>query len=424
MPVPEKFLNADELTNVEALASLNGKTLLPRYHYLDVLAREHAVAFSVAKMMDEDMLAETQSAIKDALANSTDFDVFKKRMEPYLMAKGWWGQELQVDPLTGDAKKVQLGSTRRLRTIYHTNLHASYAAGQWERIQKTKRGLPYLQYMPSVAGKKREKHKQYYNIVRPVDDPIWQMIMPPNGYGCLCWVKQLTRSQARRAGISDEIELDMVEVENPRTGDTMRIPAGLDPSFAHNHDRLTAARLMQAEKIEANKAIPAKDKAKAKVAADQQLDDYMSKLIFNPIIARQAPNVSTPSFDARIAALAKASDNRAAEMIGIARDADSHQWAVATLSASLQDKLDVDKYIAWMGEDTLLSLTRAAKNSAEEVTELLRTTRDMLSNADELTKLDGGGYEALFISKGKSYKATLVVDQVTDTLNITDLVRL
>lgn len=424
MPVPEKFLNADELTNVEALASLNGKTLLPRYHYLDVLAREHAVAFSVAKMMDEDMLAETQSAIKDALANSTDFDVFKKRMEPYLMAKGWWGQELQVDPLTGDAKKVQLGSTRRLRTIYHTNLHASYAAGQWERIQKTKRGLPYLQYMPSVAGKKREKHKQYYNIVRPVDDPIWQMIMPPNGYGCLCWVKQLTRSQARRAGISDEIELDMVEVENPRTGDTMRIPAGLDPSFAHNHDRLTAARLMQAEKIEANKAIPAKDKAKAKVAADQQLDDYMSKLIFNPIIARQAPNVSTPSFDARIAALAKASDNRAAEMIGIARDADSHQWAVATLSASLQDKLDVDKYIAWMGEDTLLSLTRAAKNSAEEVTELLRTTRDMLSNADELIKLDGGGYEALFISKGKSYKATLAVDQVTDTLNITDLVRL
>lgn len=108
MPVAEKFLNPDELTNVQALASFDGKTLMPRYHYMDVLAREHAVAFSVAKMMDEDMLADVQSALTDALSNSTDFDVFKKRMEPYLMAKGWWGKELVVDPLTGDAKKYSL----------------------------------------------------------------------------------------------------------------------------------------------------------------------------------------------------------------------------------------------------------------------------------------------------------------------------
>lgn len=77
MPVAEKFLNPDELTNVQALASFDGKTLMPRYHYMDVLAREHAVAFSVAKMMDEDMLADVQSALTDALSNSTDFDVFK-----------------------------------------------------------------------------------------------------------------------------------------------------------------------------------------------------------------------------------------------------------------------------------------------------------------------------------------------------------
>lgn len=425
MPVAEKFLNPDELTNVQALASFDGKTLMPRYHYMDVLAREHAVAFSVAKMMDEDMLADVQSALTDALANSTDFDVFKKRMEPYLMAKGWWGKELVVDPLTGDAKKVQLGSTRRLRTIYHTNLHASYAAGQWQRIQETKRGLPYLQYMPSVAGKQRDKHKQYYGIVRPVDDPIWQMIMPPNGYGCLCWVKQLTRSQARRAGISDEVELEMVDVENPRTGETMRVPAGLDPSFAHNHDRLTAARQMQAEKIQGSKFVPSDDKAKAQAAATTQLNNYMSQLIFNPVVKKFAPNVSTASFDARINAFARASDSRAAEMIGIARNTtESHQWAVATLSSTLQETMDIKKYVAWMGEDTLLALTRAAKNSAEDVIELLHTTRDMLNNADELITLDDGGYKALFISKGKRYQATLAVDKVTDTLNIIDLAQI
>lgn len=418
--MPDIF-NPDELTNLQALASFDGKTLLPRYHYLDVIAREHAVAFSVAKMMDEDMLAEVQSAMTDALANSTDFDVFKKRMEPYLMAKGWWGKELQVDPVTGDARKVQLGSTRRLRTIYHTNLHASYAAGQWQRIQETKRGLPFLQYMPSVSGKPRDKHKQYYGIVRPVDDAIWQLIMPPNGYGCLCWVKQLTRSQARRVGVSDEIELEMVDFENPRTGEVTKIPAGLDPSFAHNHDRLTAVRIAQSEKIKADKAMSAADKAKTQAATTAQLDNYMSKLIFNPIIKKFAPNVSTPSFDARVAAFARASDNRAAEMIGIARSTtESHQWAVATLSASIQDKLDIDKYIAWMGEDTLLKMVRAAKNNAEEVIDLLHTTRDLLTEASELNKI-GDKYEALFISGGKTYKAIMAVDVTTDTLNIIEL---
>lgn len=421
MPVDPKYLNIDELTNVEGLASFNGKTLLPRYHYLDVLAREHAVAFSVAKMMDEDILAETQAALSDALANSTDFDVFKKRMEPYLMSKGWWGTKLEVDPVTGDARKVQLGSTRRLRTIYHTNLHASYAAGQWQRIQETKRGLPYLQYMPSVAGKPRNKHKMYYNIVRPVDDPIWHLIMPPNGYGCLCWVKQLTRSQARRAGISDEVELDMVEVENPRTGKKERIPAGLDPSFAHNHDRLTAVRKMQAEKIQGNKSLSAKEKEDALAKNSAQLDDYMSRLLFNPAIARVTPNVSSASFEARVTALSKASPKRAAEMIAIARGTqESHQYAVATLSASIQDKLDVDKYIAWMGEDTLLTLIRAAKNNAEEVVDLLHTTRDLLTKAHTLDKI-GDKYEAQFVSGDLTYKATLAVDETTDTLNIINL---
>lgn len=421
MAKPKDIFSPDELTNIEGLASFEGKTLLPRYHYLDVIAREHAVSFTVAKMLDEDMLSEVQAALTDALANSTDFDVFKKRMEPYLVAKGWWGKQLVVDPLTGDARKVQLGSMQRLRTIYHTNLHASYAAGQWQRIQETKRGLPFLQYMPSVSGRPRENHKMYYGIVRPVDDAIWQLIMPPNGYGCLCWVKQLTRSQARKVGISDEVELEMVDVKNPRTGETMRIPAGLDPSFAHNHDRLTAVRIAQAEKIKADKAMTSSDKAKAEAQATAQLDNYMSKLIFNPIIKKLAPNVSTASFDARVTAFARSSDRRAAEMIGIARGtAESHQWAVATLSASIQDKLDVDKYIAWMGEDTLLKMIRASKNNIEEVVGLLHTTRDLLTEAHELNKI-GDKYEALFISNGKTYRAVMAVDATTDTLNIIEL---
>ena len=104
-----------------------------------------------------------------------------------------------------------------------------------------------------------------------------------------------------------------------------------------------------------SKFVPADDKAKAQAAATTQLNNYMSQLIFNPVIKKFAPNVSTASFDARINAFARASDSRAAEMIGIARNTtESHQWAVATLSSTLQETMDIKKYVAWMGEDTLL----------------------------------------------------------------------
>lgn len=262
--------NFQILPNLEAIAHFDKKMLGTSYSYLDVLAHEHAVAFTVAKMMDQDLLAETKAAIAAAMENGTDFRDFQKRLKPFMMSKGWWGEQVMGDPIDGEVKKVQLGSTRRLRTIYQTNLHSAYAAGQWDRIQTNKDALPYLQYMPSVAGEPRKEHKKYYGLILPVDHPIWQRILPPNGYGCLCWVKQLTRKQAEKLGISPEPEIETEEVENKRTGKTIEVTKGITPSFDHNHgDRLGALLKI------------AQDKHGSDFTAQllPQLDDYMFKLL-------------------------------------------------------------------------------------------------------------------------------------------------
>lgn len=245
--------STDPLPNKEAIIHFKGKTLLTSYSYLDVKAYEHALAFTVAKMMDEDLLKETRDAILSAMENGTDFRDFKQRLKPYLMAKGWLAPSFKNDNVDDDKETFeayQQHLERRLRTIYHTNLSSSYSAGQWQRIQQTKEFLPYLQYMPSLSVKKRDNHKAYYGLVRPADDPIWQSIFPPNGYGCRCWVKQLTKRQAEAImfqqakdvsnGKSEPFELEMETVQNPRTGEAMQTPKGVHFSFAHNHDRLTA----------------------------------------------------------------------------------------------------------------------------------------------------------------------------------------
>lgn len=193
--------------------------------------------------MDEDLLKEVRDAVAAALENGTDFAEFKRRLKPYLMAKGWLAETLD----TGEQRLV-MGSNRRLRTIYHTNLQTAYAAGQWSRIQQTKHWLPYLCYMPSVSENPRLSHKKYYGICRPVDDVIWQSIMPPNGYGCKCWIKQLTKRQAEQVGISEKTELDTQQYTNPKTGETSDVPVGIDPSFNHNFDRVTALFKLASEK--------------------------------------------------------------------------------------------------------------------------------------------------------------------------------
>ena len=56
------------LPNREAQSHFDRKVLRPTFAWQDSTAEEHAIAFTVAKMMDEDMLAETQKALQDALA--------------------------------------------------------------------------------------------------------------------------------------------------------------------------------------------------------------------------------------------------------------------------------------------------------------------------------------------------------------------
>lgn len=230
-------ITPDRLPNTEAIAHFNGKVLLTTQHYAELKAYEHALAFTVAKIADKDMLTEVHKAMKQAMANGTSFSDFKKQLKPYLLAKGWLG-------LT-NSKDDQKYLAHRLRTIYHTNKATAYAGGQWERIQRTKEILPYLQYMPSVSTNKRDEHKKYYGLVRPVDDPIWQSIFPPNGFGCKCWVKQLTKTRAEKI-LNEQAEkgkvydIEMEEIKHPLTGEMMTVPKGVHFSFNHNHDRLTA----------------------------------------------------------------------------------------------------------------------------------------------------------------------------------------
>ena len=208
---------ADKLIPKQALEYIKNKKLHPAFSYKDVWNEEHATAFTVAKAMQLDVLSDIKTAVEKAIENGTTFEQFKKELKPTLMQKGWWGKSEMTDPLTGETITAQLGSDRRLKTIYSTNLRSAYQKGQYDRTMESDLH-PYLMYRIGASIHHREQHLRWNNLIRPKDDPIWNSIFPPNGYGCKCYTVAVT--QARK----EKYERDGVPAYNPDTQKTVRVP--------------------------------------------------------------------------------------------------------------------------------------------------------------------------------------------------------
>ena len=208
---------ADKLIPKQALDYIKNKKLHPAFSYKDVWNEEHATAFTVAKAMQLDVLSDIKGAVEKAIEKGTTFEQFKKELKPTLMQKGWWGKREMTDPLTGETITAQLGSDRRLKTIYSTNLRSAYQKGQYDRTMESDLH-PYLMYRIGASVHHREQHLRWNNLIRPKDDPIWNSIFPPNGYGCKCYTVAVT--QARK----EKYERDGVPAYNPNTQKTVRIP--------------------------------------------------------------------------------------------------------------------------------------------------------------------------------------------------------
>lgn len=248
----------------EALAYLKAKGYKSSFNWRDVWGEEHAHAFTVAKAMEHDVLVSIRGEVERALEDGVTLDEFKRTLTPRLKKLGWWGRREMTDPLTGELVDAQLGSPRRLDIIYWANTRSAYAAGQWERAQRTKRALPYFVYELGPSEVHRPHHVALADAptILPVDHPFWDTHYPPNGWGCKCRLGQITRTEAERlGGVSADPTIDWRAYVNKRTGETTRVPAGIDPGWHINPGKARARTLMRglAERIEMAGEEPATD---------------------------------------------------------------------------------------------------------------------------------------------------------------------
>ena len=232
----------------EVLDYWRSKDLRPGFSHQDVWGQEHAHAMTVAGVTETRVLSEFQAAIDTAITKGTGFEKFRADMQSRLTPLGWWGPREVADPEgRWKTKVVNFAAPARLQITFWSNMRAARAAGQWNRIQRTKRALPYLLYVRSASERKRPEHLRWVGTILPVDHPFWSTHFPPNGWNCKCSVRQLDqadrddylsrpKSDAEDAiSYSDEApDLGTRTFTNRRTGEVTEVPVGIDPGWDTN----------------------------------------------------------------------------------------------------------------------------------------------------------------------------------------------
>jgi SPP1 gp7 family putative phage head morphogenesis protein len=225
-----------ELKAEEAIKYFRSKGLRVTFDWRDMIAEEHDAAFTIAKMMDADLLRIVQERVTEALEQGTTLRDFAKQLIPELQKSGWWGKKDVVDPLTGKVTKAQLGSASRLETVFRTNLQSAYSVGRWDMIHRNAQAAPYLMYDAVDDHRTRASHAQWDNVVLPVTNAFWDEWMPPNGYNCRCGTIQLSADDLEDYGlkVSEPPRIKREVWTNPRTGRRRSVPDGIDPGWDQN----------------------------------------------------------------------------------------------------------------------------------------------------------------------------------------------
>jgi len=155
----------------EAMAFFIAKKLKVGFSYKDIWKEEHNTAFTIAKVLELDVLDKVQSSLTSALEDGVPFKEWAKNIKGTFDQSGW------------TQYNKERGELSRLKIIYDTNTRQARAKGQWDRIERVKKVRPYLSYNLGPSANHRQEHVAWEGKILPVDDPFWDYATPMNGYG-------------------------------------------------------------------------------------------------------------------------------------------------------------------------------------------------------------------------------------------------
>lgn len=210
----------------QQIAFFRQKTNVLTDSWLDLWEAEHDNGFMVAGANRIELLADFRDAVRAATEDGETLAQFRARFDSIVAKHGW---------------DYNGGRNWRSRVIYETNLRQSYNAGRWHQEQQLKKLRPWKQYKHSDAVEHpRPVHKSWDGKIWHVDDPVWRVIHPQNGWGCQCYTQLLNDRDLKKLGKTgpdQPLQLQWVDVmvgqRSPGGPRLVRTVEGIDPGFAY-----------------------------------------------------------------------------------------------------------------------------------------------------------------------------------------------
>lgn len=190
-----------EMPPQDAIDYLKAKGFKIGWDWHETLNEAHSRAFTVAKVARIDLLQDIRKSLIDAMQQGQGFEHWKANITPILQQKGWWGKQTVINPV-GMEQTVQLGSPRRLKTIFDTNMHKSLAAGRYKAMMATVETRPIWEWVHISISNPRKIHLARNGEARRYDDPFWLYAYPPVGFGCQCKVIARRASDIEDQGLT------------------------------------------------------------------------------------------------------------------------------------------------------------------------------------------------------------------------------
>ena len=208
----------------KAIEHFRQKVNLPTEKWSDLMAGMHSRAFVVAGATKDALLSDLRSAIDKAMSEGMSLKEFQDKFDDIVARHGW---------------SYKGGRNWRTAVIFYTNKRTAYMAGRYKQMTDPDviSRRPYWQYRHGGSANPRPEHLAWDGLVLRSDDPWWDTHYPPNGFNCSCKVFSLSERDLQRMGKSgpDKPPEDpSYEWTDPKTGEVLALPRGVDPGWDYN----------------------------------------------------------------------------------------------------------------------------------------------------------------------------------------------
>jgi SPP1 gp7 family putative phage head morphogenesis protein len=181
------FADIADVKPKEALDKFKHKVPMTKRQFSRLLDTSKGRAFTVAGLIEKDVLRNTQELLYKAIDEGASIDdfAFALKQSNIKYTGTVYGTDLKKGlPITPVHTEV----------ILRTNFATVYNNGRWDLFNDPAvvEFVPAYQYSAILDQRTREIHRKMDKRIYPRNDPVWKKWKPPAGYNCRCQLTAVT----------------------------------------------------------------------------------------------------------------------------------------------------------------------------------------------------------------------------------------